>query len=98
MLLLSSGTPARYTSIPATFTSFWFYFCFFSMTFTSTAFAFMDYYFYLLICYFFEAPTWIAPLSGGNVLLAYVLPVFTRTHHVPRCLLLSGESDDECGE
>ena len=29
------------------------------MTFTSTAFAFMDYYFYLLICYFFEAPTHI---------------------------------------
>ena len=66
-MLLSSGTPARYTSIPATFTSIWFYFCFFSMTFTSTAFAFMDYYFYLLICYFFEAPTWIAPLSGGTV-------------------------------
>ena len=38
-----------------------------SMAFTYTAFAFTDCYFFLLICYFFEAPTWIAPLSGGNV-------------------------------
>ena len=37
------------------------------MTFTSTAFAFMDYYFYLLICYLFEAPIWIVLLYGGNV-------------------------------